>query len=641
MYPNTVTDNNASGFKKSPHNNPVENLICVCLQHFLFAINTLSIDNLIFQTGSHHSVKIEDNRIFGHFPGKPEGEILSFDGIVNAFPVGTFTRHTDVSNIYLQGEMEGEISIQIHHVDKSGDSVLYEEPFRKRSGLWKSPRIPLEDQEGRYYLSCCVRGIFSVRHLGWWATRDQSTMPSFLVCFTRYQGKEFFREMIRDFCAYIPLKNLNISVFVVDNSETLRRDQLPDDHRISFVSQPNLGATGGVMRGLWKARNTGTDYLVTIADDDMILHPEIIYRLVTLQSLVNEPLAIGAMMLYLGCPTTLHEQGAVVPKKPFAEMHAIGKATDLVINSSIEILYQEQPCDYTAWWLMSAPALVLPFIPAFFIYFGDITHGLLLRQDRIRTIVPPHLFIWQTLGFDSKSYRLYDSIRNELAMRLVSGLDLRRGSTILWFLRKIRRSLANYDYNRALLLIRAFEDILLPSAWAKEPLSGAERIQEIRKYDLPVLDFSSRLSTIYAPVKERKRPRLVSGAQRLFSFLTIAGYLNLFPKSVASDGGFVFRYQGDNDAWQWAGYRQVAVIDSNRRGYLCERSWRRLMEILLRTISASIRWLWSVEGLRKEYQRPSSEYEKMWSETFEKIDRNNSQSKQALMATTMNPPDGS
>ncbi|MHB8543822.1 MAG: glycosyltransferase family 2 protein [Leptospirales bacterium] len=641
MCPNSVTDNNAGVVEKSPKKIPAENLICVCLQHFLFAINTLSIDGMIFQTDSNHSVNIEDNRIFGHFPENPEGETLSFDGIVNAFPVGTFTRHTDVSYVSLQGEMDGEIAIQVRHVDKSGDRVLYEEPFSNRKGHWESPGIPLGNQEGRYYLSCRVRGIFSVRHLGWWTTRDLSTGPSFLVCFTRYQGKEFFKEMIRDFCAYTPLKKLNISVLVVDNSETLRRDQLPDDHRISLVSQPNLGGTGGVMRGLSKARDSETDYLVTIADDDMILHPEIIYRLVTLQSLVNQPLAIGAMMLYLDRPTTLHEQGAVVPQKPFAAMHALGKGADLVLNSSIEILYRERHCDYTAWWLMSSPALNLPFIPAFFIYFGDITHGLLLRQDRIRTIVPPYLFIWQTFGFDSKSYKLYDSIRNELAMRLVSELAIHRLSTILWFSRKIRRSLANYDYNRALLLLRSFEDVLHPSSWALDPLAGSNRIQEIRNSDPLVLDFSSTLSTVYAPVKTRRRSRLVSISQRLFSFLTMAGYLNPFPKSVAADGGFVFRYQEDNDVWQWAGYRQVAAIDSNKRGVLCERSWRRMTEILLRTIRISIRWLWSAERLRKEYQRPSSEYEKMWSETFEKIDRNKTQAKQPLVATTMNPPDGS
>ncbi|MHB8543821.1 MAG: glycosyltransferase [Leptospirales bacterium] len=599
----------------------------ICLQNFLFSINTLSIDGLSFQTDPDHSIELEEDGLSGFFPDHTEGKILAFDGVVNAFPVGTFARHTSLSHVRLQGEMTGEISIQIRHVDETGNRILYEEPFEKRSGPWESPRIPIErqkeveGQEGRYYLSCRIRGTFTVRDLGWWSISEHTCSPTFLVCVTTYQGNEFVRGMIGEICSYEPLKKLAMSLLVVDNGQTLRREQLPPDSRLSLLPQPNLGSTGGVMRGLHHARSTGADYLVTIADDGLILPPEILYRLMILQSLVKEPLSIGSMMLYLDRPTVVLEQGARVSEKTHDPMHSINTQADLLQPESFKHLYLEESCDYTGSWLMSDPVPVLHYLPAFFLYLDDVLQGLLLKQDGIRTIVPPHLFIWQTFGNDFKSFKGYTWFRNELAMRLGSGLSVQRLSTILWFFSRIRRSLTNYDYDRAQLLLISFEDVLRPSGWAQDPISGAERIQKIRKYDPTLLDFSSRLSTVYAPAKQRKRSRLISGAQRVFSFFTIAGYLNPFTKQVASDGGFVFRYQGDNDVWQWAGYRQVAVIDSDKRGYLCQRSWKRMTNILARTISASIRWFLSTGRLRKEYRKPSATYQKIWTETFETIDR--------------------
>ena len=625
MSTNTVTDNNSRVVDNTLHKNSTE--ILICLQHFLFAINTLSIDDLSFQTDSDHCVKREKEGLSGFFPEKAEGESLTFDGILNAFPIVTFSRHTALSHVRLKGEMTGEISIQIHHVDETGDRVIYEEPFEKRIGPWESPRIPIErqkeqeNQEGRIYLSCRVRGKFSVRGLGWWTESDSSNDPTFLVCVTTYQGNEFVREMIGDICAYEPLKKLAMSLLIVDNGQTLRREQLPPDSRLSLLPQPNLGSTGGVMRGLHHAHSTGVEYLITIADDGLILSPEILYRLMILQSLVKEPLSIGAMMLYLDRPTVVLEQGARVSIKTYGPMNCINTQVDLLRPESFKHLYREQSCDYTGSWLMSDPVTVLHYLPAFFLYLDDVLQGLLLKQDGIRTIVPPHLFIWQTFGNDFKSFKGYTWFRNDLAMRLGAGLSAQRLSVILCFFRRLYRSLTNFDYDRAELLLISFEDVLRPSGWAENPISGTDRIRLIRKNDPVLLDLSSRLSTTYAPAKQRKRSRLISGTQRVFSILTIAGYLNPLTKSVASDGGVVFRYHGDNDFWQWTGYRQIAVIDSDKRGYLCERSWKRMTKILARTLSASIRWIFSIGCLRKEYRKPSIVYQKMWADTFETVDR--------------------
>ena len=113
---------------------------------FSLLIDTLDIGGLILQTTSNAPVTLTTEGVRGSFSESKEGEWLSFDGIVNAFPVGTFSRHTGIQSISLQGEMEGDIAIQIRHVDEDAEHILYEEPFSHRNGHWGLHPSPSEDR---------------------------------------------------------------------------------------------------------------------------------------------------------------------------------------------------------------------------------------------------------------------------------------------------------------------------------------------------------------------------------------------------------------------------------------------------------------------------------------------------------------
>jgi galactofuranosylgalactofuranosylrhamnosyl-N-acetylglucosaminyl-diphospho-decaprenol beta-1,5/1,6-galactofuranosyltransferase len=595
-----------------------------CLQHFLYTIDTLEIKGLILQTTSNAPVTLTTEGVRGSFSESTEGEWLSFDGIVNAFPVGTFARHTRVQSISLRGELEGDMAIQIRHVGEDGEHILYEETFSHRDGHWESPPLPIGGKEGRYYLSCRVKGAFSLGFLGWWVLDEPISKSSFMVGVITYQSTKIL-GMLWNLCSYQPLKELRMSLVVVDNGQTLTSKDLPNDNRLSLISQPNLGATAGCMRGLWTAKKTDSDYFIVIADDGMILDPEVLYRLIVLQSIATKPLAVGAMMIYLDHPTVLHEQGARVPLRIYDSMHTNNNRLDLLNPESVKTLFRDESSDYAGWWIVSGPTKNLPFLPAFFIYLADILQGILLARKGVQTIIPPHLFIWQDFGFDMQlagnKLRFFDWYRNELGMRLASGLPVNLRLTISPFFKKIIRCLGNFDYERAEVIVESFEEAMLPSLWALDPIAGAKRIQEIRKNAPPITDFSGSLSTCYAPVKSRKRSRFISIPQRLLAIITVAGYLNLFAKSVAPDGGFVFCYPGDYDFWQWTGYKQLAMINSEKKGYLCQRSWKKMAGILFRTGKASLQFLLSAHRLQKEYQKPSEEYEEMWSKAFNVVEK--------------------
>ena len=592
----------------------------ICLQHFLFTMKAPGTDDLWIQGDAIHVLTRNDQDITAQFPeGNKEGSI-SFDGIGNAFPVETFARHTTVSHVCLKGDMEGDIALQVLHVSFDQTKVLHEEPFRMRQGPWESPLFPIGSGEGRFVLSCQGRGKVRFDNLGWWAEASPSREISFLASLTIYHWGEPFLKTIRDLLAYPPLKSWNLSFLIVDNSQTFSLDLLPEDPRLTLQYQPNLGATGGVMRGLCHAMATRADYLVAIAEEEMLLHPEIFYRMLVLQSLSETPMAVGSMMIQFSPPNILGEQGSMVPIDSDGSMRHRNTGINLNHQNHLRSLYREQPINYLGWWLMSAPVSNIPFLPAFFLHYDDIMQGLLIKKTGIPMIVPPHLFIWQDLGSNLNSYRAYVTNRNKVAMLLILDFPVSRFKMVRSLLSKILESLLNFDYDLAELHLFTLREATLSASWTLDPLGGAERVQKIRKDATSRIDLSNSLSHCYLPAKVLKRSRGTTIFQILFTYLTLAGYLNPFARSLAPDGGVVYRDEGDYAAWQRCGYRKIAVIDSKKKGYICQRSWHRMLNILWKTFTTLIRFFWSFKKIRKEYQEASINYEKIWQKTFKLID---------------------
>ena len=130
---------------------------------------------------------------------------------------------------------------------------------------------------------------------------------------TAFKRDDFVLPLLKDLCDYHPLKKFNLTFLVVDNGLTLNRSQLPNDHRVRFIPQINLGCTSGFMRGLLEAKSLKTDFMV-IADDDIVMPPETLYRMLVFQSLSINPIAVGAAMFVIRNPNILWEQGGKVLK---------------------------------------------------------------------------------------------------------------------------------------------------------------------------------------------------------------------------------------------------------------------------------------------------------------------------------------
>lgn len=590
----------------------------ICLQNFLFLNEKINLESLTIDNPNNFIYQKNTNSIHGSNPNLNKS--ISFDGVINSFPVGYFSRFTKITHIFLKGRFQGLIGFKIYLKDKDGEHILFQESSKIMDGTWESPSIPILNLEGRIYLICEVKGEFSLDNLGWFGVFSYEYVPSFLISITIFNSSKF-KTMLQDFCNYSPLLEFPISFLIVDNGQYFKEIDLPNDPRIILKAQKNLGAVGGTMRGIYTAKQLNTDYIVVIADDDVICLPEMLYRLIVFQSLTKKSISAGAMMMYTDRPNILHEQGAIFNFDSIRLLNSIDYEKNLALIGNIDTLYVDRPCDFIGSWMMSAQTNSLPFTPAFFIYFGDILQGYLLCEKGIRNIVPPHIIIWQEFGWDSKllTFRFYDWVRNELVVRMLKQNYSSRRATIAWFLKPIISDLLSFDYERIKLFTRALEDVFHPSEWALAPENGHQRIIEIRQSIPQINDFSSHISKKYIPTKFRKRSRLRSIGQRILTYLTLAGYLNPFAKSVFKDGKYIYRFSNDNNFYQWWNYKKIVVIDSKGNGYLCERNIIQALGLVITIIILLFRYQLCLSRLKKEYFRESLDYEKIWNRVFQDI----------------------
>lgn len=590
----------------------------ICLQHFLFDSEQLPVKTMWIEADEGCVPTPEG--MTGTFPMQPPGKV-TFDGIGNAFPIEPFAYNTSVSEVKLTGEFDGEISIEIWHAWRNGKTVIYEEGFQKRKGRWESQWIPLSPGEGRFFLSIHARGKFSIQHLQWEGNVPSLKVePHFLVSVTTYKREEFLIQLIHSLCNDVSLKSLNISFLIVDNGETIERKQLPEDPRLTLFSQANLGGTGGAMRGLRFARSIKAAYMI-ISDDDIVMPPETLYRMLILQTLSNRPLAVGALMLTLDDPFTVVEQGGLIPNTPLSGTTMIHNGRQINNLLTLHDLYEKKNCDYSGWWLLSANVTSLNFLPPFFLHWDDVLQGLLLKKQGTSVVVPASIFLWH-VNLRPKNipvWKRYVGLRNGLSTHFINSNRLSPFQITRAFFQSIHRFLISFDYELAEYYLLAFRDASCGSKWTHHPLEESDRVRALMKAGPIRTDLSGRLSLSYSASLDRKS--LWSDRLRKITYyLSIAGYLFPFSRKTAPNGGLAFRTDGNYDAWNWTGYQQIAVVDTEGRGYICQRSWRKAGSLLMNTLLLSIRFLLTHKSVSNAYRKSTSLWEENWNAAFAKIE---------------------
>jgi len=235
--------------------------------------------------------------------------------------------------------------------------------------------------------------------------------------------------------------------------------------KLHYRRQRNLGGAGGFTRGLDEAVQTrpGDPASVLFLDDDILLEPDVVLRMMSFADATPEPTIVGGQMLQLLHPHRLHV-GAETARFTTIEP---GLAVPGALNR-VDLTRRQQDlrvdADYNAWWCCLIPSEVVADagypLPMFF-QWDDVEFGYRTRARGHATVTLPGAGVWHA-DFDWKDQddpARYFTLRNALIIDALHGrFDARASARVVR--RWVLECLVSMRYAQAATLIRAVEDFL-------------------------------------------------------------------------------------------------------------------------------------------------------------------------------------
>ena len=193
-----------------------------------------------------------------------------------------------------------------------------------------------------------------------------------------------------------------VTVYVVDNGRTLKKEFMNYDH-VRLMPNKNNGGSGGFTRGMIEARKDEKTHIL-LMDDDIELDPNTIYKTFNLISVLNDKhkkaFVLGGMLLP-ETPNIQYEAGAEYLRQFRRGKHML----DLSDVNALIKNDESEPADYGGWWYMCMPVSAAEELPLpLFIKLDDVEFGLRRMNDHI---VMNGIGIWHD-SFESKAEPITD-----------------------------------------------------------------------------------------------------------------------------------------------------------------------------------------------------------------------------------------
>ena len=307
-----------------------------------------------------------------HSTSVRQGERVSFGTYFNAFPASYWRRWTNLEKVRLSVRTRGTGAISIYKSNARG-SLQHVETQRVSSATTSNFELSLKPfGDGGWYWFDVVGGTEELVLEGaeWQAPGSPGAPGTVTLEITTLNKTSFCINNLRILGEHPEALSCVNEVLIVDqgtekvaDAEGFAEVEAMLGGKLRIINQDNLGGSGGFARGMFEAVESGSDY-VLLLDDDVVMEPESISRLVAFADRCKTPTIVGGHMFDLYNRTVLHTFGETVnpyrfqPDQPHAEM-TLGH--DFVRSNLRQTpwLHRRVDVDYNGWWMCLIPTKVI------------------------------------------------------------------------------------------------------------------------------------------------------------------------------------------------------------------------------------------------------------------------------------------
>ena len=573
------------------------------------------------------------------------GEQISFGTYFNAFPASYWRRWTDVRDVRLVVRTSGTGTVTVYksnargsvqrvdgkHVDGTSTSVfdLTLKPFGDGGWYWfdlaaSTGELLLENGEWQAGSSRVSKGQ---------VTLQITTMnkPDFCLNNARILAEN---PSVLENVKEILIVDQGTHKVEAEDGYAAVRDSLGGKLRV--INQANLGGSGGFARGMYESVENGSDY-VLLLDDDIVVEPESIVRLLTFADHCRKPTIVGGHMFDLYNRSVLHTFGEVVdpfrivPALPHADMET---RHDFSISNLRQTawLHRRVDVDYNGWWMCLIPTEVIREIGLslpLFIKWDDAEYGLRAREAGFATVSLPGAAVWHVSWIDKDDlvgWQAYFHERNRLITTLIHSPYPKGGRVLRESVQADVKHLVSMQYFTEHGRIEALKDLFkgpgelhrvlgtkLPEINAlKASYPDAQLKDDVNDFPAPKLGRGPMGGTVVGmPSKKELIP---------WGIKTVARQLIKAPGPESGERPQGYLAHRDNRWFRVAHYDSVVVSNAEGTGASWyQRDPKKLKSMLTEATRLHLQLFREWDSLARQYRDAVAEISSLesWKKTFE------------------------
>lgn len=573
------------------------------------------------------------------------GEQISFGTYFNAFPASYWRRWTSVRDIRLVVTTRGTGAVTVFKSNARG-SVQRVDGRRvdgTATSVFELSLKPFGDG-GWYWFDLAASSTDLVLEGAQWEAAGGPARAGQVTLEITTMNKP-------DFClnnARILAENPDVlehvkEILIVDQGTQKVEDQagfaaVRDalGGKLRIINQANLGGSGGFARGMYEAVENGSDYALLL-DDDIVVEPESIVRLLTFADHCRNPTIVGGHMFDLYNRSILHTFGEVVD--PYRFVPALPHA-DMDVRHDFSIanlrqtawLHRRVDVDYNGWWMCLIPTKVIREIGLslpLFIKWDDAEYGLRAREAGIATVSLPGAAVWHVSWLDKDDlvgWQAYFHERNRLITTLIHSPYPKGGRVLRESVQSDVKHLVSMQYFTEHGRIEALKDVLkgpmdlhkvlgskLPEINAiKSEYPDAQLKEDVDDFPAPKLGRGPMGGTVVGmPSKKELIP---------WGLKTVARQLIKAPGPESAERPQGYLAHRDNRWFRVAHYDSVLVSNAEGTGASWyQRDPRKLKSMLTEATRLHLRIFREWDSLADQYRRAVAEISSIdaWKKTFE------------------------
>ncbi|WP_127129547.1 glycosyltransferase [Georgenia sp. SYP-B2076] len=570
---------------------------------------------------------------------------LSFGTYFNAFAASYWRRWTTVESVRLEVAVAGTGTLIVYRSNAKGAQQRVESVAigGKATHVLDLPLKPFGD--GGWYWFDLIGGAEGavLQHAHWAVPDADGKRGRTSLAVTTFNRPDYCLRTIQDVWAAETIREVLDELIIVDQGTQNVVDEDGFDEvaaamggKLRIVRQGNIGGSGGFSRGMYETVQAGRSDYVILLDDDIVLEPESITRLVAFADFTRRPTLVGGHMFDMYNRSVLHTFGETLDPWRFQPRQAhedMSLGHDLARSNlrTTPWLHRRADVDYNGWWMTLIPTSVIREIGLslpLFIKWDDAEYSLRASKAGYPTVSLPGSAVWHISWLDKDDlvgWQAYFHERNRVIVTLLHSLYERGGRVIRESTYMDIKHLISMQYYSEQGRLQALRDVLKGPDHLHDIIGV--RLGEIRKMTAEFTDAQLKPDVDAFPAPRRQKPRNKGRGVRLPSRITLGPWAaktvlrqTVLPvKHQAKDNPQVLIPHQDARWWRLSQYDSAVVSNAEGTGASWyKRDPRKVRVMLTEALDLHRRLLAEWPRLRKQYQdaAPRLVSFEAWEETF-------------------------